>query len=240
MDTKPVNTLDSRQRGQATVAAVVLIAGVAYLSLNFSILPLFIVGIPGLLAYLLWYTTGLRHPLDPAAVLPAFLLTAAGFTVHAIEEYLGHYGPAIGRLFGFAWTDQAFVVVILCLVAALSLVALGLYRQVPIAGFVATLFLATRIAELALFVFPLLPPSIAPDVAGPVTQVVDGTQVTDMPNHFVDVTGNYYFPGMFTVALPVIPAAYALYRIMRSVRCTADDVGHGAVVNTGGADGRVL
>jgi hypothetical protein len=25
------------------------------------------------------------------------------------------YGPAIGRLFGFAWTEQAFVVIILCL-----------------------------------------------------------------------------------------------------------------------------
>jgi len=52
---------------------------------------------------------------------------------------------------------------------------------------------------------------IAPDVAGPVTQVVDGSRVTDVPNHFVDVTGTYYFPGMFTVALPVIPAAYALH-----------------------------
>lgn len=131
-----MTTLNPRQRGQATVAAVVLIAGVAYLSLNFSILPLFIVGIPGLLAYLLWYATGRRRPLDPAMILPAFLLTAAGFTVHAVEEYLGHYGPAIGRLFGFAWTDQAFVVIILCLVAALSLVVIGLYRQVPIAGFV--------------------------------------------------------------------------------------------------------
>ena len=207
------------------MAAVVLVAGVAYLSLNFSILPLFIVGIPGLLAYLLWYATGLRRPLEPAVILPAFLVTAAGFTVHAIEEYLGHYGPAIGRLFGFAWTDHAFVIVILCLVAALSLVTIGLYRQVPIAGFVATLFLATRIAELALFVFPLVRPSIAPDVAGPVTQVVDGTRVTGMPNHFVDAVGTYYFPGMFTVALPVIPAVYALHRIwttrlplMRSVR----------------------
>jgi hypothetical protein len=107
MDTKPVNTIDPGQRGQATVAAVVLVAGVAY-------------------------ATGLRRPLEPAVILPAFLVTAAGFTVHAIEEYLGHYGPAIGRLFGFAWTDHAFVIVILCLVAALSLVtsvSTGKYRS---------------------------------------------------------------------------------------------------------------
>ncbi|MGH3427590.1 MAG: hypothetical protein ACRDQZ_08490 [Mycobacteriales bacterium] len=205
--------MTTHQRAQAIVVAVVLIAGTTYLSLNFSVLPLFIVGVPGLLAYLLWYVTGLRRPLDPAVILPVFLLTAAGFTVHTIEEYLGHYGPTVGRLFGFAWTDQAFVVIILCLVAALSLVAIGLYRQIPIAGFVATLFLATRIAELALFVFPLVRPAIAPDVAEPVTRAVHGTWVTDMPNHFVDVVGTYYFPGMFTVALPVLPAAYALYRI---------------------------
>jgi hypothetical protein len=205
--------LSVHQRGQATIAAVLLVTGTAYLALNFSILPLFIVGVPGLLAFLLWYVTGLRRPLDPAAILPAFLLTAAGFTAHTVEEYLGHYGPAIGRLFGFAWTDQAFVVIILCLTAALGLVAIGLYKRVPLAGFVATLFLATRIAELSLFVFPLLQPSIAPDEAGPVTQVVDGTLVADMPNHFVDTVGAYYFPGMFTVTLPLIPAVYALYRI---------------------------
>ncbi|GAB2747645.1 hypothetical protein [Amycolatopsis magusensis] len=205
--------MTARERVQAIVVAVVLIAGVTYLSLDFGVLPLFIVGIPGLLAYLLWYTTGLRHPLEPAVILPVFLLTAAGFTVHAIEEYLGRYGPAVGRLFGFAWTDQAFVVIILCLVAALSLVAFGLHRQVPVAGFVATLFLATRVAELALFVFPLVRPAIAPDVAEPVTTAVGGTRVADMPNHFVDVAGTYYFPGMLTVALPVLPAAYALYRI---------------------------
>lgn len=34
-----------------------------------------------------------------------------------------------------------------------------------------------------------------------------------MPTHFVDVAGTYYFPGMFTVALPIRPAVYALYRI---------------------------
>ncbi len=209
----PKTALSPRQRGQAIVAGVLLVAATAYLALNFSILPLFLVGVPGLLAYLLWYATGLRRPLEPAVILPAFLLTAAGFTAHTVEEYLGHYGPAIGRLFGFAWTDRAFVVIILCLTAALGLVAIGLYKRVPMAGFVATLFLATRIAELALFVFPLLRPSIEPDEAGPVTQVVDGTLVADMPNHFVGTTGAYYFPGMFTVALPLIPAVYALYRI---------------------------
>jgi hypothetical protein len=94
-----LKSLSREQRITALVAAVLLITGTLYLSVNFSLAPLVIVGVPGALAYLLWYVTYLKSPVDQGAVLPAFLLAVAGFTLHSIEEYLGHYGPAVGRMF---------------------------------------------------------------------------------------------------------------------------------------------
>lgn len=90
-----MNVVSEQQRLGAIAAAVLLITGTVYLSLNFSLAPLFIVGIPGAAAYLLWYRTSLKQPLEPAVVLPAFLATAAGFALHTVEEYVGHYGPAV-------------------------------------------------------------------------------------------------------------------------------------------------
>lgn len=208
-----MKSLSGQQRLMAVVVAVLLIAGTVYLSVNFSFAPLVIVGVPGIAAYLLWHMTGLRKAFDPAIALPPFLLTVAGFTFNTIEEYLGHYGPSVGRLFGFSWTDQAFVIISVALVGALGLVAVGLYYRVPVAGFVAAVFLTTRIAELFIFIFPLWRPTIQPTVAGSISQVVAGTLVRDMPNNYVHAVGHYYFPGMFTVILPTIPAVYALYQI---------------------------
>lgn len=91
-----MNVVSEQQRLGAIAAAVLLITGTVYLSLNFSLAPLFIVGIPGAAAYLLWYRTSLKQPLEPAVVLPAFLATAAGFALHTVEEY----GGITARRFG--------------------------------------------------------------------------------------------------------------------------------------------
>lgn len=103
------------------------------------------------------------------------------------------------------------------LAAALCLISVGLYYRMAVAGFLAVLFLFTRLAELGLFIFPLLRPALEPEMARAISQVVaSGTYVTDMPNHYWRATGNYYFPGMFTVILAIIPALYALYRMWKA------------------------
>lgn len=199
----------------AVGAALLLGGGTIYLSLNFGLAPLFIVSIPAALAYWLWCITYLRRPTDPAILLPPFLLSVGGFALHAIEEYLGHYGPAVGRLFGFAWTDQAFIVIVLCLLGALSAVAVGLQRRIPIAGLIAIVFMMTRLAEVLLFVFPLLTPAIQPDTIAIISGSVGGTWVQDMPNYHLSMTGRYYWPGMYTVILPILPAILGLVFIRR-------------------------
>jgi hypothetical protein len=207
-----------RERTACSAAMVALAVGCSALYyLGFGLPPVMIIGGPGLLAVLFWYRTYLKRPTDPAIIVPLFLLTAAGFAFHLVEEYLWHYGPAISRLFDIGWTDRGFVVVCFLLLGALCLVSVGLYLRKPLAGFVASLFLFTRLAELGLFVFPLLRPSLQPDVADPISQsVASGTFVAEMPNHYWRTTGSYYFPGMYTVAFAILPALYALYRVWQA------------------------
>jgi hypothetical protein len=200
----------------AAIAALVA-ACVTFYGLGLGLVPVYIIGGPGLLAVFFWYRTYLQRPTDPAIIVPLFLLTAAGFEIHLVEEYLGHYGPAISRLFNVAWTDGAFVVICCLLAAALCLISVGLYHRVAMTGFLALLFLFTRLAELGLFIFPLLRPALEPEIARSISQsVASGIYVADMPNHYWRTTGSYYFPGMYTVALAILPALYALYRIWKA------------------------
>jgi hypothetical protein len=201
--------------GAATAALVAACVTLYCLGLGF--VPVYIIGGPGLLAVIFWYRTYLQRPTDPAIIVPWFLLTAAGFEIHLVEEYLGHYAPAISRLFNIAWIEGAFVVICCLLAAALCLISVGLYHRMAIAGFLALLFLFTRLAELGLFIFPLLRPELEPEIARSISRsVASGIYVADMPNHYWRTTGSYYFPGMYTVAFAILPALYALYRIWKA------------------------
>jgi hypothetical protein len=40
----------------------------------------------------------------------------------------------------------------------------------------------------------------------------------DLPNFWVHVTGRYYFPGMYTAILPMIPGIYGLVTLIRASR----------------------
>jgi hypothetical protein len=209
-------TMKHRIACGAAIGALVA-ACVTFYCLGLGLVPVYIVGGPGLLAVFFWYRTYLQHPTDPAIIVPWFLLTAAGFEIHLVEEYLGRYAPAISRLFNIAWTDGAFVVICCLLAAALCLISVGLYHRMAIAGFLALLFLFTRLAEFGLFIFPLLRPELEPEIARSISQsVASGTYVADMPNYYWRTTGSYYFPGMYTVALAMLPALCALYRIWKA------------------------
>ena len=207
-----------KERLACTAAIAALVVGcVTFFYLGLGLVPVYIIGGPGLLAVFFWYRAYLKRPTNPAIIVPLFLITAAGFEIHLIEEYLGHYAPAISRLFNIGWTDRVFVVICFLLAAALCLVSIGLYYRKAAAGFVASLFLFTRLAEVGLFVFPLLRPALQPDAAHPISQsVASGTFVADMPNHYWRTTGSYYFPGMYTVALAILPALYTLYRVWQA------------------------
>ena len=183
--------------------------------------PVIIVGGSGAVAVVAWSRTYLKRPTAPEVILPLFLLTVAALEVHMMEEYLTGFGPAMSRLFGISWTERAFLLVFAFVGPALyALTALGLIYRVRLAGFLAWfIFIGPGVAEFTHFIFPLLRPQIAADLPQAISRVfANGTFVADMPNYFIGTTGRYYFAGMYTAVLPMIPGIYAIYRLLKADR----------------------
>jgi crotonobetainyl-CoA:carnitine CoA-transferase CaiB-like acyl-CoA transferase len=47
-----------------------------------------------------------------------------------------------------------------------------------------------------------------------------GVSIADMENHWRGVTGKYYFPGMYTAILPMIPGIYSIRWLFRNRNAT--------------------
>jgi hypothetical protein len=183
--------------------------------------PLVIVGGSGLIGMLIWLRTYLKQPVDPRIILPPFLLTVAALELHMAEEYFYGFGPAMSRTFDISWTEHGFLMVFAFVGPAIyTLTALGLFYRVPIAGFIAWfIFVGPGFAEFTHFIFPLIEPAIHPELAAPVSQVVsNGNFVADMPNYWLYTSGEYYFPGLYTAVLPMIPGLWAMVRTFRHAR----------------------
>ena len=207
--------------GSMVIAAIFLLAAMlaAYRYIGWP--PVIIVGGSGTAALVLWSLTYLRSPLPPEIVLPPFLLTVAALEAHMIEEYLTGFGPAMSRLFNISWSERSFLMIFAFVGPVLySLTALGLFRRVPLAGFLMCFVLiGPGVAEFVHFIFPALQPDVQPAVAGPVQAVVGrGQLMQNLPNFWVHVTGRYYFPGMYTAILPMIPGIYGIRKLLAAAR----------------------
>jgi len=204
----------------ALAAAFIIFAaamGYRYIGLP----PVIIVGGSGVVAFVLWSKTYLKRPAPASVILPLFLLTVAALEIHMTEEYLTRFGPAMSRLFNITWTERGFLLVFAFIGPAIyALTALGLFYRMRFAGFIAWfIFIGPGVAEFTHFIFPVLRPAIQPALAHPISQAVsNGRFVADMPNYYVGITGRYYFPGMYTAVLPMIPGIHAIVRLMRARR----------------------
>lgn len=181
--------------------------------------PVVIVGGAAVLGLVFWLWTYQHGPLPAQTILPPFLLTVACLEAHMIEEYLAGFGPAMSRLFDISWTERGFLLAFAFIGPVIySLTALGLYRRVALAGFFAWfIFVGPGVAEFTHFIFPLLRPSLSPLDLQPLSAVVsNGHFVANMPNYYVRVTGRYYFPGMYTAILPMIPGIYGIVASVRA------------------------
>jgi hypothetical protein len=140
-----------------------------------------------------------------------------------MEEYLTRFGPAMSRLFNITWTDRGFLIVFAFAGPALyALTAIGLFYRVRTAGFLAWfIFIGPGVAEFTHFIFPLLRPAISPELPQNAAHVFpNGVYISDMPNYYIDTTETYYFAGMYTAVLPMIPGIYSIYRILKADRET--------------------
>jgi hypothetical protein len=215
----------SRTRILSVIAAVAFVLTTMTLGYRkIGLPPVVIVGGSGVIALVMWIKYYLRKPLAPDVILPLFLLTVAALEIHMAEEYLTGFGPAMSRLFDISWTERSFLIVFAFVGPALySLTALGLYYRVPFAGFLAWfIFIGPGVAEFTHFIFPLLQPAIQPELPGTISQAVsNGRFVADMRNYYIGTTGRYYFPGMYTAVLPMIPGIWAIVRMVRGRGATA-------------------
>jgi hypothetical protein len=222
-----METMETRETSKTTqilsVAAAGVFAAIAMIAgyRNIGIPPVVIVGGSSVVGMALWIKTYLKRPLDPRIILPPFLLVVAALEVHMAEEYLMGFGPAISRLFDASWTERSFLMIFAFIGPALyALTALGLYYRKPLAGFMACfLFVGPGVAEFTHFIFPVLQPAIHADLREPISQVVsNGNFVASMPNYWLHATGTYYFPGLYTAILPMIPGIWAIVRSLRASR----------------------
>lgn len=214
-----VSTKLSQYLSFAAALAFVIVAPVmGYI--NIGLPPVIIVGGSALIAFVLWCYTYLKKPTDPKLILPLFILTVAGLQIHIVEEYLSGFGPAMSRLFNIPWTEKSFLMVFALVGPTIyTLTTLGLLYRIRLAGFVAWfIFIGPGVAEFTHFIFPLLEPALSPDNLQPITKTINGTQVANMPNYFYHTTGKYYFSGMWTAVLPMIPGIYAIYRLLKEHR----------------------
>jgi hypothetical protein len=188
--------------------------------LKIGLPPVVIIGGSGLIGFLFWYFTYLKKPTDPKIILPLFILTVAGLQIHIVEEYLTGFGPAMSRLFDIPWSEKGFVIVFALIGPTIyTLTTLGLYYRVPIAGFIAWfIFIGPGFAEFTHFIFPLMQPDIEPNNLNVITQNINGKTIANMPNYYYKTTGNFYFSGMWTAVLPMIPGGYAIYRLVKEHR----------------------
>jgi hypothetical protein len=203
--------------GAAAFLIIAMLAGYRYIGWT----PVIIVGGSGTAAFFLWSLTCLRRPLPPEVVLPAFLLTVAGLQVHLIEEYLTGFAPAMSRLFNISWSVNSYLMIFVFIGPVLyTLTALGLFRRVPLAGFLMCFILiGPGVAEFTHFIFPALQPDVLPTVVAPVQAIVGrGQLMQNLPNFWVHVTGRYYFPGMYTAILPMIPGIYGIRKLLIAAR----------------------
>jgi len=188
--------------------------------IKIGLAPVIIVGGSAITGFVFWYFTYLKKPTDPKIILPIFIVAVAALQIHMVEEYMTGFGPAMSRIFNIPWTEKSFLLVFMMIGPIIyTLTILGLYYRIPIAGFIAWfIFIGPGIAEFTHFIFPIIEPQLAPGDSSSITQIINGTKVVNMPNYYYKTTGQFYFPGMWTAILPMIPGIYAIYRILKDHR----------------------
>lgn len=151
-------------------------------------IPAFVIAFGGGLAA--WLFTTFRHPVDADGLVIPTLLTVILFIGHVAEEYYTEFYIDIAKLAGTEPSLDMFLGV-----AAFSApimwtgtIILLMLRH-PFGNFMIwVFFIGMLLAELTHFMFPF---------------IEDGTF--------------HYFPGMYTAALPLIPAFFGFRRLLANI-----------------------
>ena len=207
---------------QQVLALAILAVFSTVMTINVGAPVAIIVGASMLVGFFCWRATNLRRPIEPQRTAVFFLLTAAALHAHMIEEHVALFGPAMSRLFGIACPDSRFLLIFVFVLPIVYYVtAIGLLLRIPMAAFVAWfIFVGPGVAEFTHFVFPLVRPALEPSNLAPIAATIHGVRIEQMENHWMSATGRYYFPGLYTAVLPMIPGIYTIVWLFRSRRAS--------------------
>lgn len=141
--------------------------------------------------FILWRCTTYKTPIDPHKVIIPYLITIIFFIVHVYEEYLTDFQVAVTDIFGFHVNEQTFMTIAAFMAPAMWILgAILLLKRTAFGYYFLSFFIvAMTMAELSHYLFPFME---------------DGTF--------------HYVSGMYTAALPLIPAGYAFYIVLREIK----------------------
>jgi hypothetical protein len=121
------NTLTQREKIIGAVFVVVTQAAQFYLLGRAS----FLLTIGMLLSYFLWI--GTRWKNEPEDVLPYYLLAVMVQCVHVAEEFFTGFHHEYMKLFGYQWSESAFLIFNTGWLLLFALTVLGIRRGMPLA-----------------------------------------------------------------------------------------------------------
>ncbi len=158
-----------------------------------------LMGVMPLMVFLLAFGGGLvfyaatlwRTPIDTTKILVPYLLTVIFFIIHVYEEYLTDFEDVASTIGGRTISEENFMTIAGFLAPIMWVAgAIFILKRWKFGDyFLCMFFFAMLIAELTHFIFPFL---------------IDGTF--------------HYESGMYTAAIPLIPAAYGLRLMFKEIR----------------------
>ncbi len=200
------------------IALILIVFFATALAINVGLPTMIIVVSSATIGFFCWRVTNLRQAITPTKTATLFLLTVASLHVHMIEEHACLFGPAMSRLFNFAFPESKFLTVFVFILPVIYyLTAIGLMKRIPLAGFVAWfIFIGPGTAEFTHFIFPLIQPALEPNNLEPISTTINDIHISGMENHYYAVTGKYYFPGLYTAVLPMIFGSYSIWWLFKN------------------------
>ena len=183
-------------RNITTIIVLLFIAG--FISMALVLLgriPAVIFSVASIGGFLLWLATTYRTPIDTQKIIVPYLLTIILFVIHVYEEYITDFEVAMTDITGFHMLERNFLTVAAFFAPILWITGAILIIKRTHLGyyFLSFFFVAMALAELSHYIFPFLE---------------DGTF--------------HYVSGMYTAAIPLIPAGYGLYVTMREIQAVSN------------------
>lgn len=181
-----------KSRRLSVTAVLVFISGFVGMALVLlGSLPAVIFTVASVGGFVLWLLTTYRTPIDTGRIIVPYLITIILFIVHVYEEYITDFEVAMTDITGFHMLERNFLTVAAFVAPIIWITgAILLIKQTHIGFFFLSFFyVAMMLAELSHFIFPFLE---------------DGTF--------------HYVSGMYTAAIPLIPAVYGFCITMKEIK----------------------